>query len=71
MWVANPLSNDFCIHYNLAGLAGAQEIFSYEEVIRSLILMEEDSDLALLVKRSTFSAMTVTWVVGWSCSAKV
>jgi hypothetical protein len=24
-WVANPLSYDFCIHYNLAGLAGAQE----------------------------------------------
>src|SRR6266446_3208671 len=26
MWVANPLSCDFCIHYNLAGLTGAQEI---------------------------------------------
>src|SRR5438309_4561601 len=25
MWVANPLSYDFCIHYNLAGLTGAQE----------------------------------------------
>src|SRR6266478_5446309 len=26
MWVANPLSCDFFIHYNLAGLTGAQEI---------------------------------------------
>src|SRR4029077_16870992 len=26
MWVANPLSCDFSIHYNLAGLTGAQEI---------------------------------------------
>src|SRR4029077_13485791 len=25
MWVANPLSCDFSIHYNLAGLTGAQE----------------------------------------------
>ena len=25
MWVANPLSCDFFIHYNLAGLTGAQE----------------------------------------------
>jgi hypothetical protein len=25
MWVATPLSCDFSIHYNLAGLAGAQE----------------------------------------------
>jgi hypothetical protein len=28
MWVANPLSCDFFIHYNLAGLTGAQETFS-------------------------------------------
>ena len=28
MWVANPLSCDFCIHYNLAGLTGAQELTS-------------------------------------------
>jgi len=26
MWVATPLSCDFFIHYNLAGLTGAQEI---------------------------------------------
>jgi len=25
MWVAIPLSCDFSIHYNLAGLTGAQE----------------------------------------------
>jgi hypothetical protein len=25
MWVATPLSCDFFIHYNLAGLTGAQE----------------------------------------------
>jgi len=25
MWVAEPLSYDFFIHYNLAGLTGAQE----------------------------------------------
>src|SRR5882724_2425607 len=25
MWVADPLSCDFSIHYNLAGLTGAQE----------------------------------------------
>jgi hypothetical protein len=25
MWVAKPLSCDFFIHYNLAGLTGAQE----------------------------------------------
>jgi len=28
MWVATPLSCDFFIHYNLAGLTGAQETVS-------------------------------------------
>ncbi len=34
IWVANPLSYDFFIHYNLAGLTGAQER-NYEELYPS------------------------------------
>jgi len=31
MWVASPLSYDSFIHYNLAGLTGAQELIDGKE----------------------------------------
>src|SRR2546429_1379111 len=34
MWVATPLSCDFFIHYNLAGLTGAQEQYPCERTRR-------------------------------------
>src|SRR5208283_4941406 len=60
MWVANPLSCDFFIHYNLAGLTGAQELHPMNTEMQKRALAAREAHLALLDLKKVVDEATQT-----------